>query len=266
MSLDLRPGNLEANGVDHARVKESERAIYNRGYGEGDLLPHPALMHRLMSRRDAWLMARLSVLPRGAEVLDVGCGAGKTSLRLARLGFRVTGIDISDARIAEARERARAEGATITFRVGDAEELDLPAESFDAICCTAILHHLPDVERDLATFHKLLKPGGSLLATEPGLLNPLAFVRRRFFPTSVHTPDERPFVPWQFFAMFRRHFRHVTGQHFYVVSLAAPVIAKVLGLEAGRLALALLTPVDRLLCALPGARQLAWVLNVHAIK
>jgi hypothetical protein len=116
------------------------------------------------------------------------------------------------------------------------------------------------------TFRKLLKPGGSVLATEPGLLNPLAFVRRRFFPTSVHTPDERPFVPWRFFAMFRRHFTHVTGQHFYVVSVAAPVIGKAFGHKAGHLALTLLTPLDRLLCWLPGTRELAWVLNVHAIK
>lgn len=252
--------------MDHSQVKESERAIYNRGYGEQDLLPDPGLMARLMSRRDAWLEAWLTALPRGAQVLDVGCGTGTTSLRLARLGFRVTGIDISDARIAEARERAPVAGVSVTFLQGDAEALDFRPESFDAVCCTAILHHLPDVERDLVKFRRLLRPGGSVLATEPGLLNPLAFIRRRFFPTSVHTPDERPFVPWRFFAMFRRHFSQVTGQHLYVVSVAAPVIGKAFGLRAGHLALTLLTPPDRLLCGLPGTREFAWVLNVHAIK
>jgi ubiquinone/menaquinone biosynthesis C-methylase UbiE len=250
----------------HDRVKESERTIYNRGYGTGDLLPDPELMTRLLARREAWLDARLATLPRGAQVLDVGCGSGATSLRLAQKGFRVTGIDISDARIEEAQERARAAGLTVTFLRGDAESLDFRAESFDAVCATAILHHLPDVERDLVLFRGLLKPGGCVIATEPGLLNPLAFVRRRFFPTSVHTPDERPFVPWRFFAMFRRHFQRVTGGYFYVVSVAAPVIGKAFGSGAGRFALAVLTPLDRVLCRLPGIRELAWIINVHAIK
>jgi hypothetical protein len=58
----------------------------------------------------------------------------------------------------------------------------------------------------------------------------------------------------------------VTGGYFYVVSVAAPVIGKAFGSGAGRFALAVLTPLDRVLCRLPGIRELAWIINVHAIK
>ncbi len=75
-------------------IKKLERSIYNRGYGESDILPDKDLLHRLLSKRDKWIDERLKNLRPGITVLDVGCGIGDTSIKLAKKGFNVTGIDI----------------------------------------------------------------------------------------------------------------------------------------------------------------------------
>lgn len=66
-----------------------------------------------------------------SSVLDIGCGAGREALALAKQGFKVTAIDIAPAMIAAARKKAEAQGRDITFKAMAASEIDFPAESFD---------------------------------------------------------------------------------------------------------------------------------------
>ena len=251
---------------DAESVKESERRIYNQGYAESDIMPDPKLMERLVADSYIWLNERLDSLPKGTRVLDIGCGAGGSSMELARRGFEVVGLDLSSVRIEQARKTAEAEGLSVEFVVGDAENPDFEPESFDLISCRAILHHLPNVEADLATYARLLRPGGSILVYEPGLLNPMAFVRRTFFPTAVHTPDEHPFVPRSFVGLFRRHYSKVDHRLFYITSLAAPIVEKIAGAAAGGAVLGVLKPLDRVLARVPGIRQMSWIIVVHATK
>ena len=62
-------------------------------------------------------------VPRGGRVLDLACGVGRHSIELAKLGYRVTGVDISPLFIQRARELADEAGVDIEFVVGDALEL-----------------------------------------------------------------------------------------------------------------------------------------------
>ena len=55
----------------------------------------------------------------GDRIVDVGCGRGRHAIELARRGYKVTGIDLSERSIAEARQTAAAEGVTVEFQVGD---------------------------------------------------------------------------------------------------------------------------------------------------
>jgi len=247
-------------------IKKSERAIYNRGYGESDILPNKILLNRLLSKRDKWIDDRLKGLRSGMSVLDVGCGIGNTSIKLAKRGFNVTGIDISDKRISTAKTHAEHMNVNICFLVGDIENSEFTDGCFDLISCTAILHHLPDVETDLDKFSKFLKDGGSIIATEPGLLNPFAFIRRKLFPTSVHTPDEHPFVPSRFIRLFQKYFSKVEFKYFYIFSLIALLIGKILGEKAGLIFLKLLEPVDAVFTRIPFVKELSWIITVHAYK
>jgi tocopherol O-methyltransferase len=131
----------------------------HHGYWEGDESP-AAAQDRLTAR-----LAERAGVPRGAGVLDVGCGLGGSALWLARrLGCSVTGITISPVQAGRATERARAEGLQdrTTFRVLDANRLDLPAASFDVVWVIECSEHLADKARFIESCARVLRPGGRL--------------------------------------------------------------------------------------------------------
>jgi SAM-dependent methyltransferase len=104
------------------------------------------------------------------EVLDVGCGVGRWSLRLARRGARVTGVDLSPTMLARARSRARAAGldARCRFVEGDVTALRLERR-FQLIVGVTVLQHLPTVEALSRAVERLashLEPGGRMVLLE----------------------------------------------------------------------------------------------------
>ena len=101
------------------------------------------------------------LLPQRAKVLDAGCGAGVPITRRLSRSFDVLGVDFAEAQIARAREnvpRAR-------FLCADMTSLDLPAASFDGICCVYSMIHIPRRlhARTLRNFARMLTPSGLLL-------------------------------------------------------------------------------------------------------
>ena len=131
----------------------------HHGYWEDDESPQVA-QENLVSR-----LAERAAVPRGARVLDVGCGFGASALWLARrLGCEVTGVTISPVQLHHAEERARAEGLAdrVRFLLMDADRLDLPPASFDVVWVIECCEHLPDKARFFADCARLLRPGGKL--------------------------------------------------------------------------------------------------------
>jgi ubiquinone/menaquinone biosynthesis C-methylase UbiE len=109
--------------------------------------------------------ARLAGCPEGGELLDVPCGFGRHALPLARAGYRVTGVDRSEALLAEARRRAGGERWPKLTRA-DYRELPLSDASFDgAINLFTSLGYLGDEEdtRALAEIGRVLRPGARLV-------------------------------------------------------------------------------------------------------
>jgi cyclopropane fatty-acyl-phospholipid synthase-like methyltransferase len=110
-------------------------------------------------------------LSPGKTLLDVGCGAGGPALRIAAsTGCSVVGIDVHEQAIrtasALAAQRELADRAE--FRAADAGgRLPFADASFDAITCIDAINHFPDRPRIMAEWTRLLKPGGSLLFTDP---------------------------------------------------------------------------------------------------
>ncbi len=114
----------------------------------------------------------LRQLPPGERALDVGCGTGAFSRRLAERFECVLGLDLSPLMIQRARERSHT-CPNIEFRVADVLAEPLPDAHFDAVASIATLHHLP-LPEILPRLARALKPGGTLAvldlfrATTPG--------------------------------------------------------------------------------------------------
>jgi 2-polyprenyl-6-hydroxyphenyl methylase / 3-demethylubiquinone-9 3-methyltransferase len=99
----------------------------------------------------------------GLEVLDVGCGGGLLCEPLARLGARVTGIDLEPANLGVAAEHARAGGLEIDYREASAEQLAAAGAKFDLVCVMEVVEHVADQAGFLAACGQLVKPGGALV-------------------------------------------------------------------------------------------------------
>lgn len=101
-------------------------------------------------------------LPEHARVLDVGCGTGEISARIARRfpESRVTGIDVLEGPLALARKRYTDVAARLEFQVGDAFHLAFPDASFDLAVCRHMLQAVPDAERVLVELLRVTRPGG----------------------------------------------------------------------------------------------------------
>ena len=111
------------------------------------------------------LQARVAVA--GRRVLDLGCGLGDVVLGLARLGADATGLEISDALLAPAREAdARHEASWV---VGVAQDLPFDDATFDLVLFMKSLHHVAaeHMAPALAEARRVLRPGGQVYVAEP---------------------------------------------------------------------------------------------------
>jgi SAM-dependent methyltransferase len=97
----------------------------------------------------------------GERVLDVGCGAGQTSLDAARAGGQVLGVDVSARMLERARQRA---GGSAEFVLGDAQTHQFERASFDAVISRCGLMFFADPDAAFANLHRALRPGGRLVA------------------------------------------------------------------------------------------------------
>ena len=112
-----------------------------------------------------WLELLERHLPQGESlrILDAGTGAGFFAILLAGKGHRVTGIDMSEDMLREAKKNMMAAGCRAEFRKMSAQKPDFPDGVFDAIVSRNLTWTLPDVMEAYREWYRLLKPGGMLL-------------------------------------------------------------------------------------------------------
>jgi ubiquinone/menaquinone biosynthesis C-methylase UbiE len=144
-------------GLDDNIARQEQ---YTLGYDSAYTLKFHA--SRTAARQAAFY---LPYLQPGMRLLDCGCGSGSITVGLAQVVApgQVTGIDISEAEVARARDRAAAEDITnVHFEVGNVYQLAFPAHSFDALFAHNVLEHVGEPIKALREMQRVLKPGGVL--------------------------------------------------------------------------------------------------------
>lgn len=142
-----------------AELKDEIRAYWDEDAATYDQAPQ----HRPRSAavQAAWTATLARLLPPvPARVLDCGAGTGFLSLTAARIGHRVTALDVSTAMLSVLRRSARAEGLDIEVVEGPADQ---PAGAFDAVMERHLLWTLPDPAGALAAWHDVALTGRLVL-------------------------------------------------------------------------------------------------------
>lgn len=103
----------------------------------------------------------LAGLEPGTAV-DVACGTGRHTVRLAELGHRVTGVDASAPMLA----KARAKLPGVTFLEADLHRLPMADASVDTVVCALALNHVDELGPAFAEFARVLRPGGHLVVSD----------------------------------------------------------------------------------------------------
>jgi len=149
-------------GSDTSFVFEPGVAAWRGGLGK----LRDAVRQELVARQ---LAAHLP-MPAGpgeVAVLDIGCGQGTQAIRLARAGYQVEGIDLSEELLDVARAAAAAEPRDVQrrLRFEHGDLLDLHSrftDRFDVVCCHGVLMYLPSLHDALAAATAAARPGGVL--------------------------------------------------------------------------------------------------------
>ena len=105
--------------------------------------------------------AMLEDAPRGSA-LDAACGTGRHAAALAELGYRVIGVDATEAMLALAREKV----PDAEFRSGRLERLPLDDASVDVVTCALALTHVPDLEPVMREIARVLRAGGQAILSD----------------------------------------------------------------------------------------------------
>ncbi|MEW2506475.1 class I SAM-dependent methyltransferase [Amycolatopsis sp. NPDC047767] len=105
-------------------------------------------------------------LPGGADVLEVAPGPGFHAVEVARLGFAVTGLDVSRTFVSLASQYAREQGVAAEFVHGDVAAMPFAAESFDFLITQAAFKNFADPVDALDEMWRVLRPGGVALVQD----------------------------------------------------------------------------------------------------
>jgi ubiquinone/menaquinone biosynthesis C-methylase UbiE len=177
----------DVTSLDIQALKSRQQQMWTSGnYGSIAARIHP-MAERLCEAAD---------LQAGWSVLDVATGTGNAAIAAARCGCDVVGVDYVPELLDRGRERTRAEGLTIDYVLGDAEDLPFADESFDAVLSTIGVMFAPDQEQAAAELLRVCKPGGRIALaswTPEGFLGQLLRTIGRHVPPPAGV---RPPVQW----------------------------------------------------------------------
>jgi 2-polyprenyl-3-methyl-5-hydroxy-6-metoxy-1,4-benzoquinol methylase len=132
---------------------------------------------------------------KAKTILDIGCGTGRHAIELAKRGYKVTGIDLSESQLQRAREKAKIEGVNVTFLKKDARDFHFK-HPFDLVImlCEGAFSLMETDEMNfkiLENAEKALKSGGKFIFTTLNALFPLFHSVKDFINANVESTDSK---------------------------------------------------------------------------
>jgi ubiquinone/menaquinone biosynthesis C-methylase UbiE len=218
----------------------------------------------------------------GERVLDLGCGTGRYLVPLAAAGARVTGMDLAEAMLSQARCKLEEAGLTAELRQGDLTDLPFPAGGFEVVVSTLTLMHLPlaDRQRVFSEMARVLAPGGRILLSVKNSVFERMFAGDRFAAVDRTDPDSEELVftqtrggaelraPWHSFSP--RDLTLLCARAGLIVTelrgntpVGAWLAEEVLADPGVR---AVVSGLERVLADVPPLNQLGYHLLVEAVK
>jgi 2-polyprenyl-6-hydroxyphenyl methylase/3-demethylubiquinone-9 3-methyltransferase len=141
--------------VDQAELDKFDALAHRWWDPQGEFRP----LHDINPLRLAWIDRHAALA--GKDVLDVGCGGGILAEAMARLGARVTGIDLSEKALRVAQLHLQKENLSVKYDSAAVEEFAaLHPGAFDVVTCMELLEHVPEPQSMVAACARLVRPGG----------------------------------------------------------------------------------------------------------
>ena len=155
--------DLNHTGHEQADVLERTAQMYGRLFPEFDQSDYVDEAYDLLLQRLTKNKIPLERI-KGKSCLDAGCGGGRYTLGLARIGAqKVIGVDAASASIADAKRRcSNLEYKNCEFMTADVLSLPLADNSYDFVMSYGVLHHTTDPKHGIEECYRVLKPGGKL--------------------------------------------------------------------------------------------------------
>jgi ubiquinone/menaquinone biosynthesis C-methylase UbiE len=167
------------------------------------------------SPENRFIMKRIGDLD-GKRLLDIGCGAGESSVYFALQGAECHAVDSSHGMMEVVDRLAARFGVMVRNHVMDAEHLEFDDNSFDVVYAANLLHHV-DSAIALREMHRVVKKGGQVCFWDPLAHNPLINIYRRM-AAGVRSEDESP-LSIGFLKTVRELFREVSYDTFWISTL-----------------------------------------------
>lgn len=177
-------------------TRQENEIVHNRSIASraDKVWGRTGLTGRLRVERRAKTMIELAGIGPGKQVLEIGCGTGELTARLALTGAEITASDLDEGFLSLAREKAFFPNVKFEEAVGESLE-NFGPETFDVVCGLSILHHL-DVDAAVRNIYRVLKSKGAAVFSEPNMANPQILLQKNIpwlKKLAGDSPDETAF-------------------------------------------------------------------------
>ncbi len=152
-----------------------QQYLVGEQYRDSSKLSARIRLHELFSTNNygwmRWVFDRLIELPDNARVLELGCGRGglwKENLHRIPSSWHVSLSDLSPGMLADAKSRLEETGRAFSYETIDAQSIPYSDGTFDGVVANHMLYHVPDRAKGISEIHRVLRPGGRLIAATNG--------------------------------------------------------------------------------------------------